>query len=201
VCYVVAKNWNGAEVCSTASSTVTTAAGTSAFAPIISSVASVGGFNIVTWYPGPPSYPAAAEPSFYVACVAGSGAACPTGVTFDVNRPSRWSPAVTTVGSLAPPFVCYVVAKNWDGAEVCSSGVVFRDFYLDANGVTVKCPGVAVGASFTLRGVTYTRRDRARLMALLGINEAEMATSCTTGVTNMDRMFRVRVPPSRVLLL
>jgi hypothetical protein len=35
------------------------------------------------------------------------------------------------------------------------------------NGVTVLCPGVAVGDSFTLGGVTYTKRDRAGLMALV----------------------------------
>jgi hypothetical protein len=66
----------------------------------------------------------------------------------------------------------------------------------------VKCPGVAVGASFTLGGVTYTKRDRAGLVALVSsANEADLVTSCTTGVTDMSLMFRVRVPPSRVLLL
>ena len=70
------------------------------------------------------------------------------------------------------------------------------------NGVTVLCPGVAVGDSFTLGGVTYTKRDRAGLMALVGsANEADLVTSCTTGVTDMSSMFAVRVPPSCVLLL
>jgi len=54
----------------------------------------------------------------------------------------------------------------------------------------VKCPGVAVGASFTLGGVTYTKRDRAGLVALVGsANEADLVTSCTTGVTDMSSMF------------
>ena len=62
------------------------------------------------------------------------------------------------------------------------------------NGVTVLCPGVAVGDSFTLGGVTYTKRDRAGLMALVGsANEADLVTSCTTGVTDMTSMFLVRV--------
>jgi hypothetical protein len=75
-------------------------------------------------------------------------------------------------------------------------------FYIASNGVTVKCPGVAVGASFTLGGVTYTKRDRTGLVALVGsANEADLVTSCTTGVTDMSSMFRVRVPPPRVLLL
>ena len=66
-------------------------------------------------------------------------------------------------------------------------------FYIASNGVTVKCPGVAVGASFTLGGVTYTKRDRAGLVALKGTaNEADLVTSCTTGVTDMSSMFFVR---------
>jgi hypothetical protein len=109
-------------------------------------------------------------------------------------------------------------------------------FYIASNGVTVKCPGVAVGASFTLGGVTYTKRDRTGLDALVSnpTDEAGLSTSCTTGVTDMsdlfgsakgskvsapatfnpdlsswdvssvtdmNNMFYVRAPPSRVLLL
>ena len=84
--------------------------------------------------------------------------------------------------------------------------MMFRDplqlFGFAPNGVTVLCPGVAVGDSFTLGGVTYTKRDRAGLMALVGsANEADLVTSCTTGVTDMSSMFFVRASPSRVLLL
>ena len=64
-------------------------------------------------------------------------------------------------------------------------------FYLADNGVTVKCPGVAVGASFTLGGVTYTKRDRAALDALVAdpTDVVELARSCTTGVTDMSQLF------------
>ena len=57
--------------------------------------------------------------------------------------------------------------------------------------VTVTCPGIAVGATLTLScGVTYTKRDRAGLLSLVGTaNQAELATSCTTGVTDMSDMF------------
>ena len=111
---------------------------------------------------------------------------------------------MTIVGglTLSTSYTCYVVAKNWNGEEVCSSGVDLNPFYLDTNGVTVKCPGVALGASFTLGDVTYTKRDRDGLLLLVRTaNEADLATSCTTGVTNMKDMFYVRAPPSRVLLL
>ena len=64
-------------------------------------------------------------------------------------------------------------------------------FRLNANGVTVECPGIAVGDTFTLGGVTYTKRDKAGLDALVGsANEDELATSCTTGVTVMNSMFQ-----------
>jgi hypothetical protein len=110
-------------------------------------------------------------------------------------------------------------------------------FYLADNGVTVLCPAAAVGDTGVVDGVTYTKRDRAALDALVAASptdEVELARSCTTGVTdmselfgevigskvsdpttfnpdlsswdvssvtNMNSMFRVRVPPSRVLLL
>ena len=110
-------------------------------------------------------------------------------------------------------------------------------FYLADNGVTVLCPAAAVGDTGVVDGVTYTKRDRAALNALVTASptdEVELARSCTTGVTDlselfgdsggtkvsdpttfnpdlsswdvssvtdMNSMFRVRVPPSRVLLL
>jgi len=84
--------------------------------------------------------------------------------------------------------------------------MMFRDplqlFGFAPNGVTLLCPGVAVGDSFTLGGVTYTKRDRDGLLALVGsFDEADLVTSCTTGVTNMASMFFVRASSSRVLLL
>jgi hypothetical protein len=78
-------------------------------------------------------------------------------------------------------------------------------FYLASNRATVLCPDADVDETGVLYengvGVTYTKRDRAGLRALVGsANEGALVTSCTTGVTDMHDMF-VRVPPSRVLLL
>ena len=115
--------------------------------------------------------------------------------------------------------------------------VMMQTFYRATNGVTVLCPAAAVGDTGVVDGVTYTKRDRAALNALVTASptdEVELARSCTTGVTNlselfgeaiggskvsdpttfnpdlsswdgssvtdMSYMFRVRVPPSRVLL-
>ncbi len=114
--------------------------------------------------------------------------------------------------------------------------VMMQTFYRATNGVTVLCPAAAVGDTGVVDGVTYTKRDRAALNALVTASptdEVELARSCTTGVTdlselfgealgskvsdpttfnpdlsswdvssvtNMQYMFAVRAPPSRVLL-
>ena len=61
-------------------------------------------------------------------------------------------------------------------------------FYLADNGVTVLCPEAAVGDAREVNGVLYTKRDRAALDALRGDagTEAELSTSCTTGITDLS---------------
>ena len=54
------------------------------------------------------------------------------------------------------------------------------------------CPGVAVGGDFRLGGIVYTKRDRAGLDALVAADptdEAALATTCTTGVTDLAELF------------
>jgi len=58
-----------------------------------------------------------------------------------------------------------------------------QDFYLDYNGVTVKCENAEIGDSGTVSGVTYTKRTRNQITA----NNA--ATTCTSGITDMSRLF------------
>jgi hypothetical protein len=63
-------------------------------------------------------------------------------------------------------------------------------FYLDANGVTIKCPDAQVGETGVVNGITYTKRDRDGLDSLVGSpDEGELVTSCTSGVTDMSWMF------------
>ena len=63
-------------------------------------------------------------------------------------------------------------------------------FYLDTNGVTVLCPDARVGDVGVVNGVTYTKRDRAGLLELVGTSEeADLAMSCTSSVTDMSLMF------------
>jgi surface protein len=99
-------------------------------------------------------------------------------------------------------------------------------YYVAPNGVTVMCPGVKVGDTFDINGVTYTKVDSTTLTSLAEDSSPQLTTSCTTGITSMSylfqgyekfnvdisswdtssvttmyHLFRVRVPPSRVLLL
>lgn len=58
------------------------------------------------------------------------------------------------------------------------------DYYLASNGVTIKCPGINIGDTFTLDGTTYTKR------AATSVTTSNAATTCTTGITDMTDMFR-----------
>jgi hypothetical protein len=69
---------------------------------------------------------------------------------------------------------------------------MMQTFYRATNGVTVLCPAAAVGDTGVVDGVTYTKRDRAALNALVTASptdEVELARSCTTGVTNLSELF------------
>ena len=66
-------------------------------------------------------------------------------------------------------------------------------FYLDTNGVTVLCPDAHLGDVGVVNGVTYTKRNEAELRAFVGTsNEGLLASSCTSGVTNMRALFQDR---------
>ena len=59
-----------------------------------------------------------------------------------------------------------------------------KPFYLASNGVTIKCENATVGESGVIKGKTYTKRTKTQIT----INNA--FSSCTSGITNMDYMFR-----------
>ncbi len=58
------------------------------------------------------------------------------------------------------------------------------DVLLAANGVTVICTAADVGATGDVGGVTYTKRSKDQ------ITTGNAATTCTSGVTDMNSMFR-----------
>ena len=118
-----------------------------------------------------------------------------------VDVPSRESLRTVGVMLLLSEYGVNTIAAEGvcaDGSRTAKSNVLRVNnepppstslFYLDSNGVTVKCPNAAVGSTGTVNGVTYTKRDRTGLLALVGGNQADLATSCTSGVTHMNGMF------------
>eukprot|EP00894_Picocystis_sp_ML_P005162 jgi/Pico_ML_1/55679/g1334.t1 len=71
-------------------------------------------------------------------------------------------------------------------------------FFRADNGVTVLCPDADVGDTGVVDGITYTKRDRAGLDALINDNEndPELARTCTTGITDMNNLFYSEVGSS-----
>ena len=145
--------------------------------------------------------------SFDLICVA-EGQSCPAGAGTSLTGPwfavassgtaqtvsKYWdgSSSLDMVDGVV--YTCYAAETNAGPVRKCSTGsnaTAKSGYYLDANGVTVHCPGVAVGATFTLGSTTYTKRDRAGLDTLVAgtTNVAALATSCTTGVTDMSQLF------------
>ena len=57
------------------------------------------------------------------------------------------------------------------------------DFYLDGNGVTVKCESANVDDTGVVAGITYTKR------AVGEINTTNANTTCTSGITSMYNLF------------
>ena len=54
-----------------------------------------------------------------------------------------------------------------------------------ANGVTIVCDALTVGASFSVSGTTYTKRNRTSFP----VTASNAATSCTSGITDMNALF------------
>ena len=69
-----------------------------------------------------------------------------------------------------------------DGEGGCQCNL----FCLASNRVTILCPDANVDSSGEVNGVTYTKRSKTF------INEANAATTCTSGVTNMNALFQAK---------
>ena len=100
---------------------------------------------------------------------------------------SSWN--VDKVGSACAYFDASAVAWTQPKPALPTSCIAFR---IAANGVTVLCPDARVGDVGVVNGVKYTKRgSRYELMELVGTRlEAELATSCTSGLTRMGSIFK-----------
>ena len=67
-------------------------------------------------------------------------------------------------------------------------------FYLDSNGVTVKCPLANIGDTGVVGSTTYVKVDRATLVASItaSANPADVATCCTSGIEDFSSLFQAR---------
>ena len=67
-------------------------------------------------------------------------------------------------------------------------------FYLDGNGVTVKCPLANVGDTGVVGSTTYVKVDRTTLVASITAspNPADVATCCTSGIEDFSSLFQAR---------
>jgi prepilin-type N-terminal cleavage/methylation domain-containing protein len=94
---------------------------------------------------------------------------------------------VTYVGSTSQTVNTEMTATvNEVRTGVDTSGLgSYMPFFVASNGVTIKCPGVAVGGTFEIGGVEYTKRTFAEIQA----NHALASTSCTSGITDMSNLF------------
>ena len=101
-------------------------------------------------------------------------AVCSDGSHSEISNIVEVNNNVIQVGPQVPP------PPTWDNPN----------FYWAPNGITLLCPAAAPGETGTFDGVTYTKRGYGDLIALVGtINEAELSTSCTTGLTALTNMF------------
>jgi len=76
----------------------------------------------------------------------------------------------------------------WPLVNVAGDDPIFSDriegqFFLDTNGVTVKCPLAEVGEQGMINGVMYTKRTDDQ------ITTENASTTCTSGITNMRFLF------------
>ncbi len=63
------------------------------------------------------------------------------------------------------------------------------DFYLDSNGVTIKCPGTTKGDQGYVDGKRYTAVDRADLLQKVTDGDNDFDCICTTLITDLSSVF------------
>jgi surface protein len=83
-----------------------------------------------------------------------------------------------------------ITATSGSASATASASVAAPFSLLAANGVTVVCTGADVGDTGTVGGVTYTKRSKTQIDALVVAGDyVPLATTCTSDVTGMVLMF------------
>ena len=129
-------------------------------------------------------------------------------VTYDAAELTNRPVTISLVGR--HQYETYAVGTCSEGGETEMSNILTTVsvplaqgslFSKAANGFTILCPSAKVGDTGSVDGVYYTKRNRDQLRALVQGNQADLVTSCTSGVTDMSGMFGVRVSARLLLLL
>jgi surface protein len=122
---------------------------------------------------------------------ASDGGAALTGYTVTIAPQAGTVTVVRTTATITglangTNYTVSVVATNTVGGspEATATGTP-AVFQLAANGVTVICDAAALNATGTVNGTVYTKRDRTGVLA----NRASVATTCTSGITDMSGFF------------
>jgi hypothetical protein len=151
----------------------------------------------ITWSDGLKGNP---EETYTVLCVDSGSQTCPTTSPINVTGISRGKESAIVDGlSGNTTYSCYVKASN-DQGEACSSDpAVFTTdpptMFLASNGVTVLCPNAADGESGKINGITYTKRSKTDVEAMISNDQfTKLSTTCMSGITDMARLFKKKAP-------
>ena len=109
-----------------------------------------------------------------------------------ISIPSGTGSSIHIIDGLIPstPYTITITVVDTSGNMSTTSIAnpnpfsILAPFSVLPNGVTIVCAGVAIGNTFNLNGIAYTRRNAADITA------GNAATTCTTGATSMNSLFR-----------
>ena len=97
---------------------------------------------------------------------------------------------VSSTGLVTPIAGGTATITAASGSASAAATVTVADFLLAANDVTVICSAADVGETGDVGGITYTKRSKAQIDALVDAEDyAPLATTCTSDVTDMYAMF------------
>ena len=97
----------------------------------------------------------------------------------------------TPVAAGSQEFTIRVASGQQIAEQSLAISVNEASFLLAANNITVMCSAASVGDTGVVNGVTYTKRDRAGIDALVAAGDyAPLATTCTSGITDMSSVFQ-----------
>ena len=132
------------------------------------------------------AFPEFSDPDLYIAQGTSVGTSSGQYDCRDIYYPGRCVIENPTAGTFS---IMLEAPGSYSGVQLAVSATV-PSFDLAANGVTITCSAADVGETGVVGGVTYTKRSKAQIDALVDAeNYASLATTCTSSVTDMSFVF------------